>query len=126
MTDAVESPRAVAAVLLFSANPRALARFYHEKLGVALQWVTVPGVEPHWAGEIAHVYFSIWQGTQDPTPSGSHNNAGVAFFVSDVQAAFDRLVQEGVAVEFAPRRTALGLIARLRDPDGNRFELYQP
>jgi predicted enzyme related to lactoylglutathione lyase len=122
----VEAPRAIAAVLLFSAHPEALVRFYRERLGVQLQPITVPGLEPHWACEIAHVYFSIWPQKSDAETTVSTRHAGAAFYVSDVQVTYTRLVESGVAVEFSPRRTPLGLIARLRDPDGNVFELYQP
>lgn len=122
----VESPRAIAAVLLYSAQPEALVGFYQERLGVQLQPITVAGLEPHWACDIAHVYFSIWPKKDSADTTVSDHRAGVAFYVSDVRATYKRLVESGVAVEFSPRRTPLGLIARLRDPDGNVFELYQP
>lgn len=117
-------PLAIAAVLLLSPDPDRLARFYAEKLGLPLQRVALPEVEPHWACEIRQVYFSIWPDGRGGQPSAG--SGGVALYVPDVQRDFDRLVDLGVPVEFSPKRTAMGIIARLRDPDGNPVELYQP
>ncbi len=46
--------------------------------------------------------------------------------LDDVRKAAAALEMAGVTLEARPRRTALGLIARLRDPEGNPVELYQP
>jgi catechol 2,3-dioxygenase-like lactoylglutathione lyase family enzyme len=117
-------PLAIAAVLLLSPDPDRLALFYAEKLGLPLQRIVLPNVQPHWACEIRQVYFSIWP--DESVDQGSAGSGGVALYVPDVQRDFDRLVSLGVPVEFAPKRTAMGIIARLRDPDGNPVELYQP
>jgi len=122
----MDSPSAVVAVLLFSADPESLTRFYREQLGVPLRFIEVAGLEQHFACDIGHVYFSIWPAGAQQSPSGSGKRAGTAFYVEDLPATFERLAASGVPVEFAPRRTPLGVIARLRDPDGNIFELYHP
>mgnify|MGYP002641562292 CR=1 FL=1 len=118
-------PLAVAAVLLYSPAPEELARFYRVKLGVPLERVELQGVEAHWACDINHVYISIWpgEGEQGELPPG---RAGMALYVRDVWLTFERLKEEGVEVMAQPTRSAMGLIARLRDPDGNPLELYQP
>jgi catechol 2,3-dioxygenase-like lactoylglutathione lyase family enzyme len=116
----------VAAVLLFSDDPAALARFYREELGVPLRPVNLPEVDPHWACDIRHVYFSIWPSTDAAAKTAEPNRGGAAFYVRDVPSEFERMRERGVEVVFAPRRSALGIIARFRDPDGNPFELYQP
>jgi len=121
------SPLAIAAVLLFSEDAKTLAEFYRERLGVPLRRIAVAGVEPHWACDIRQVYFSIWPSKDKESkeiPGG--RRGGVAFYVADVQQQFERLVAQGVRVEVPPNETSLGKIARLRDPDGNLFELYQP
>lgn len=121
------SPLAIAAVLLFSENAKSLADFYREQLGVPLKRIAVAGVEPHWACDICRVYFSIWPSKDSESKEiPEARRSGVAFYVSDVQSQFDRLVAQGVRVEAPPSETSLGKIARLRDPDGNLFELYQP
>lgn len=121
-------PVAIAAVLLFSADPDRLARFYIEHLAIPLRHMNVPGHPVHWACDIGRVYFSIWPiSAEDATQANSHApRGGAAFYVPDVQREFQRLEGLGVPVEFPPQQSVLGIIARLRDPDGNIFELYQP
>jgi len=117
---------AIAAVLLFSDEPEDLATFYREVLGVQLRRIRVPDADTHWAAELRGVYFSIWPETEVATSRGESHRGGVAFHVKNVEKEFERLKALGIKVEFPPRRTALGQIARLRDPDGNPFEIYQP
>lgn len=117
-------PLAVAAVLIFAADPDGLAAFYRQRLGVPLRLVQVAGAARHWACELGHVYVSVWP-AERPVAAGA-GRVGLALYVRDVQREFERLVAAGVAVDFAPRVSALGIIARLRDPEGNPFELYAP
>lgn len=119
----VPPPLAIAAVLLFSPDPARLAAFYREHLGVPLRRVAVPDLDEHWACDIGPVYLSIWP--LAGAASGP-SRGGVALYVADVPGSFERLSALGLAVDFAPRRTRLGVIARLRDPDGNPLELYSP
>ncbi|MCC6747706.1 MAG: VOC family protein [Deltaproteobacteria bacterium] len=118
-------PLGIAAVLLFAADPTALASFYREQLGIPLVAVNVPGLNPHWGCDLGAVYFSIWPLGGAPGSATPRGEAGVAFHVRSAARDFERLRAAGVAVEFAPRSTPLGIVARLRDPDGNPFELYQ-
>ena len=121
------TPLAIAAVLLFSEDAKSLAEFYRAQLGVPLRRIAVSGVEPHWACDIRQVYFSIWPSRNNESKEiPEAQRGGVAFYVEDVQQQFDRLVERGVRVEAPPNETSLGMIARMRDPDGNLFELYQP
>jgi glyoxylase I family protein len=120
------APLAIAAVLLFSDEPEELAGFYREALGVPLRRIRVPDADTHWACDLRGVYFSIWPASEVVTRIGESHRGGVAFHVNNVEREFERLKALGVRVEFPPRRTALGKIARLRDPDGNPFELFQP
>ena len=118
------TPRCIAAVLLFSPAPEDLARFYREIVGIPLRLVAVTGLDPHFAVDVAHVYFSIWPATPDvPATRGA---GGTAFCVDDVALEYQRLAALGVPVVFPPTATVMGIIARLKDPEGNVFELYQP
>jgi predicted enzyme related to lactoylglutathione lyase len=126
VTSIDNSPVAIAAVLLFSARPERLVQFYRDQLGGPLAHVALAGVESHWAAELSHVYFSIWSESAGIGDTAVNSHAAVAFYVPNLSVVFESLVNRGVPVDFPPRRTPLGLIARLRDPDGNRFELYQP
>lgn len=118
-------PMAIAAVLLFSPDPASLADFYRRHLGVPLRPVSVPGLSPHWACDVGRVYLSLWPSGGPEAPGPSAGAGGVAFQVRDVASEFARLVAAGVPSVFPPRRTAVGLLARLLDPDGNVVELVQ-
>lgn len=116
-------PLAIAACLLFSRDPEALATFYREKLGVPLKQMTIKDVAPHWACEIDRVYFSIWP-PEDQTELPEGGRSAIAFYVRNLQIQFEKLAADGVEVIFGPRKTPMGTIARLKDPQGNAFELY--
>jgi glyoxylase I family protein len=119
-------PLGIAAVLLFSDEPEALAEFYREVLGVPLRRIRVPDADTHWACDIKGVYFSIWPETEVTTNNSEWHRGGVAFHFKNVDREFERLKALGIKVDFPPRNSVLGRIARLRDPDGNPFEIYQP
>ena len=121
-----QPPLAIAAVLLFSPDPERLARFYQLQLGIPLELIQIPGHDPHWACDIREVYISIWPSSAEEHAPEQGLRNGVAFYVVDVKREFERLVANGIPVDFEPKRSGLGIIARLRDPDGNPFELYQP
>ncbi len=113
-------PRAVAAVLLESADPPALAAFYREVLGVPFEAVALPGVPIHFACELGEVFLGIGDGERGP------GKTCLALMVDDVARSVAALEAAGVTFEWQPRHTALGTIARFKDPDGNPVELYQP
>ena len=123
-TPAPAAPRAVAAVLLFSPRPDALAAFYRDVVGLPMQPISLPGLDPHYACELRQVYLSIWTATDDAAAGAGR--AGVALMVVDVAESFARLSAAGCPVDFPPRDTPVGIVARLRDPDGNVLELYAP
>ena len=127
-----EQPLAVAAVLLFSDDPDRLARFYRDKLAVPLRRYAVGDITAHYGCDIGRVYLSIWPANLPANEKDGEgetsfrHRGGVALYVRSVQREFDRLEADGVRVDFPPTRTQMGIIARLRDPDGNVVELYQP
>jgi predicted enzyme related to lactoylglutathione lyase len=113
-------PRAVAAVLLESPDPRGLAAFYREVLGVPFEPVAVPGVAIQEACELGEVYLGIGEGPRGP------GKTCLALMVDDVAGAAAALKAAGVALDWGPRQTELGTLVRFKDPDGNPVELYQP
>jgi predicted enzyme related to lactoylglutathione lyase len=119
-------PLAVAAVMLFSDDAPALVRFYREVVGVALRPVRVAGLPEHWACDVGRVYVSIWPAQGPEGRPATAGCGGIALCVRDAEAEFRRLVDAGVRPVFAPRRTVMGTIGRLLDPDGNVLEVYQP
>lgn len=122
---AVDPAYAVAAVLLFARDPAALAGFYRDHLGLPLRRLAVAGLDPHYACDVGRVYVSIWPEDAEADAPGALR-PGLALAVRDVPAAYARLVAAGATPVFAPRLTALGTVARLRDPEGHALELYAP
>ena len=49
----------------------------------------------------------------------------IAFAIGDVDAACNRLVEQGLALEIPPQDFYWGRSAYLRDPDGHQIELTQ-
>ena len=113
---------AVAAVLLHSRRPAPLARFYRDVVGVPLRPFAGPKVPLHHACEVGGVYVAV----MGASASRQARRTCLAVMVPDVKAAARALKARGVRQLEPPRRTALGLIARFLDPEGNPFELYQP
>jgi catechol 2,3-dioxygenase-like lactoylglutathione lyase family enzyme len=74
---------------------------------------------------VGRVYLSLWPADASAAPGARAGSGGVAFQVRDVASDYRRLVDAGVTSLFPPRRTPVGLIARLQDPDGNPVEIVQ-
>ena len=123
--DTGPAPLGIAAVLLFTPDPEALAAFYRRHFGVPLRPVNVQGLSPHWACDVGRVYLSLWPSDGAWDPGASSGAGGVAFQVRDVASEHRRLVDAGVRSVFPPRRTAVGIIARLLDPEGNVVEIVE-
>ena len=98
-------------------DPVALARWYHEQLGVDLT--------PDWqqtAGPTAFQPFDF-----DTTYFGAPDRMWMLNFrVRDLAAMVSQLEAAGVAVELDPVEYPYGLFARLEDPEGNPIQLWEP
>jgi predicted enzyme related to lactoylglutathione lyase len=116
----------VGAVLLISDEAERLAEFYREVVGLPLEDERHDGVPLHFGCEINGVHFAIhpsedWPGRQ--TTDGQ--SPVIVFYTNDVDAAYERLVANGVAAT-PPYDHGFAVLTAFRDPDGNHVQLMTP
>ncbi len=129
-----------------SAQIERLASFYHEATGGERRGGGVVGPNPlldrlaALAGVTAipawivggNISVEIWQYLTPPTVENRRATSGapgydhICFEVDDVPSELARLIQLGASAVHSPARHAAGVIALLRDPDGNPIELLAP
>jgi predicted enzyme related to lactoylglutathione lyase len=110
--------------LFFRAHdPAALSQWYQTHLGVTLTAATCE--EEPWQQEAGPTAFTPFpEGTDyfgDPKQTWMVN-----FRVRDLDAMTAQLRAAGIVVEVDPQSYPNGRFARLRDPEGNPVELWQP
>jgi len=115
----------VGGVFLKSKDPKALARWYRDVLGVPLQpWggatfrTDAPGAPP----VVVWNAFPSTTGYMDP----STREVMIDFAVDDLDAYLARLTAKGVTVLKRDDAGATGKFAWILDPDGTKIELWQP
>ncbi len=114
----MERVTGVGGVFFRARDPEALTAWYHEHLGVPIAhgYVVFPeSRDTHW------VPFAE---DTDYWPSGKQ--AMVNFTVSDLDAMLAQLRAAGVPVDDRIEDAEYGRFGWATDPEGNRFELWQP
>jgi glyoxylase I family protein len=104
-------------------DPEALAVWYQERLGIP----PVPKSydDPVWRQQEGETAFAPFP--QDSAMIGEPEHTWMLNFrVDDLDAMVDQLRQAGETVDVDPERYPIGRFAELRDPDGNRIQLWQP
>lgn len=100
-------------------DPDALRSWYAERLGIDLQdfgGALFEGGQTVW---------SIFAGDTDYFgPSGQQSMLN--YRVGDLDAMLEQLREAGVAVEEKIEESEFGRFGWATDPDGNRFELWEP
>ena len=115
----------VGGVFVVSKNPKALAAWYRDVLGVSLQsWggatfsTDAPGRPP------VVVWNAFPEGEAYLAPS--KRDFMLDFAVDDLDAFISRLKAKGVQVLKVEDGGATGRFAWILDPDGTKIELWQP
>jgi len=115
----------VGGIFVRSPDPKALAAWYRDVLGVTLEpWggatlrYDAPGHPP------AVVWSAFPQSTKYMAPST--REFMLDFAVDDLNAFLERLKEKGVAVIKHDDADPSGSFAWILDPDGTKIELWQP
>ena len=117
----MERVTGIGGVFLRARDNAALAAWYSEHLGIELE---------EWGGAVFKASGGdvlVWS----PFPADTEyfgrpeQQAMVNYRVSDLDAMVSQLRAAGVEAE-DPQETELGRFAWATDPEGNRFELWQP
>ena len=112
----------VGGVFLRARDPRALAEWYEEHLGVPREPDQTYAVFPEGRG--AHVW-SAFPADTEYWPA--EKQAMVNYVVGDLDAMLAQLRAAGVEVDDATHELdGIGRFGWATDPEGNRFELWEP
>jgi catechol 2,3-dioxygenase-like lactoylglutathione lyase family enzyme len=115
----------VTAILLISPDPRALADFYRNALGLALEDEEHPGVPLHYGCDVGGVHLAIHSSAGFVgVPARDAQSPVVVLGTSSVRAVAARLSANGVQTT-GPTDHGFGLIVSFRDPDGNLVEVLE-
>ena len=106
-----------------SENPEALAKWYHENLGIELPPTSYDG--PVWRQEAGTTVFAPFaKNTEmfgDPEKQFMLN-----FRVRDLDGLVEYLRKNGAKVEIDPETYPNGRFATTQDPEGNPIQLWEP
>jgi catechol 2,3-dioxygenase-like lactoylglutathione lyase family enzyme len=115
----------VTAILLISPNPRALADFYKNALGLPLEDEEHPGVPLHYGCDVGGVHLAIHASAGFAgVPSPDAQSPVMVLGTSSVRDVAKRLWANGVQT-IGPTDHGFGLIVSFRDPDGNLVEVLE-
>jgi predicted enzyme related to lactoylglutathione lyase len=115
----------VGAILLISDDAEALARFYRDALGLSLVDERHEGVPLHYACELGKVHFAIHPSDGWPGGATSESQSPViVLHTDDVQAAYERLVSNGVPAT-PPWDHGFAIGTAFQDPDGNHVQVMK-
>lgn len=111
-------------VFVTSKDPKALAAWYRDVLGIRLE---------AWGGAIlpydaaGHPPVALWnampRNSEEIAPS--HRDFMINFAVDDLEAMVKRLEGKGVTI-IKRQQDEIGKFASIIDPDGTKIELWQP
>ena len=113
----------IGGVVVVSKNPRALAAWYRDMLGISLE---------SWGGAMfrynapAHPPYTVWSAFSKGAKEFAHgrNTFMLNLSVDDLDALCDRLRAKGVPI-YERQATAYGKFASVVDPDGTKIELWE-
>lgn len=118
--------RSFSAVLLVSRDPKRLADFYRDALGIPLTDEQHDDADLHYGCDLEGIHFAIhplsnFEQIGDPQ-TGAVN---MAFAIGDANALVAAIRQAGHEVEYEPRDLGWCIMTAVRDPDGNYIEFTQ-
>jgi catechol 2,3-dioxygenase-like lactoylglutathione lyase family enzyme len=122
--------RGLGGVFLYTDNPEALANWYHEHLGLECEFNEAVGAYYHEfrqreLTDSARLLRTTWAILPRPE-GGAHARDAVVinYLVPDLSGLLEHLRATNIAVE-KEEEYDYGHFAWIRDPEGNRIELFQ-
>jgi predicted enzyme related to lactoylglutathione lyase len=125
------SVEGIGGVFIYANDAKALSNWYAHHFGLQLETYEdgkVYGTEFKYRrlGDSSQVDSTVFSISQSPTNlPAERRECTINYRVRDLRAFLDQLKADGVAVEHT-EDFDYGRFARIKDPEGNRIELYQP
>ncbi len=117
----------IGGVFLRSRDPKAMAKWYSENLGITLSDFNGTGFQ--WADEVpAGTGMTAWSTFPLDTEyfGDSPQTSMINYRVDDLDALLATLSSAGVWIDPKRESYSYGRFAWIKDCDGNRLELWQP
>ncbi|HYA70300.1 MAG TPA: VOC family protein [Thermoplasmata archaeon] len=117
----------IGGIFLRSKEPKRLARWYREHLGMEIdnQFLKYEWLSPK---DDHHRGTTVWAAlaSNERDWGRNHPSAMVNYRVEDLAGLLAQLKEEGVEVDGQTEETEHGRFGWVLDPDGNRIELWEP
>jgi catechol 2,3-dioxygenase-like lactoylglutathione lyase family enzyme len=123
----MERVTGIGGIFIRANDPKGLVEWYRDHLGVEPEWET--GVCFRWGGDApAREGMTVWSTFPDDTPyfGPGAQTFMVNYRVGDLDAMLAQLRAAGVPVDEKVDESEFGKFGWATDPEGNRFELWQP
>jgi predicted enzyme related to lactoylglutathione lyase len=117
----------IGGVFLRSKDPKALAKWYSENLGITLS--DFNGAAFQWSDELPEgTGMTAWSAFPDDTSyfGEGRQSAMINYRVDDLDALLATLSASGTWIDPKREDASYGRFAWIKDCDGNRLELWQP
>jgi len=125
------SVEGIGGVFIYANDAKTLSSWYAHHFGLQLETYEdgkVYGTEFKYRrlGDSSQVDSTVFSISQSPTNlPAERRECTINYRVRDLHAFLDQLKADGVAVEHT-EDFDYGRFARIKDPEGNRIELYEP
>ena len=125
------SVEGIGGVFIYANDAKTLSSWYAHHFGLQLETYEdgkVYGTEFKYRrlGDSSQVDSTVFSISQSPTNlPAERRECTINYRVRDLRAFLDQLKADGVAVEHT-EDFDYGRFARIKDPEGNRIELYEP
>jgi catechol 2,3-dioxygenase-like lactoylglutathione lyase family enzyme len=114
----------IGGVFFHSPDPKALAAWYRDKLGLKVEDWGGSIIHPQGAGPAYQVWSPFDKATGHFKPSS--REFMINFAVDDLDAFAAELAAKGVEVQGRQEMEGMGKFAFVLDPEGTKIELWQP
>jgi catechol 2,3-dioxygenase-like lactoylglutathione lyase family enzyme len=118
--------RSFSAILIVSRDPKRLADFYRDALGIPLGDEQHDDTDLHYGYDLEGVHFAIHPRSNFEQVGEPETGAvNMAFAIGDAQALVASVRAAGYNVEYEPKDLGWCIMTAVRDPDGNYIEFTQ-
>jgi catechol 2,3-dioxygenase-like lactoylglutathione lyase family enzyme len=116
----------ICGVILTTSRLKEMVEFYGEALGIPVQKEEHGELEVHYGTDFSNqIHFALHPPADFNLSEPGNASAKIAFTVDDLDAAIQRLAEQGHQPFIPAHDEGFGPVAAFRDPDGNVLELVQ-